>query len=209
MLLDAAKVDKDAADMDLFCAMSLETGPRVGELLGLPWSKVNIKNLDAATIAYSQQGRPVRGGEAVEMSIVPHTKNFRRRTIPISHRLAERLRDRKESNPGALFVFADPERPNQPMHYDYVKNGIDRIAKAAGLSDNVDEQGLPIKNPGPHDLRHTFATMAANELNPLMGLADLAYMLGDNKDTVAKHYLHHNDGRLRAHMESAVASGLV
>lgn len=126
------------------------TGVRRGEALGLRWSDVDLKN---HTLSVAQTITTV--GHRVVVS-PPKSDRSRRRlgldpdTVRVlqDHKHAQE-RDRKllGVEPSVL-VFTDED--GGPIHPSAVTRRFKRLVKASGLP--------PLK--GPHDLRHTWASLA-------------------------------------------------
>ncbi len=91
-------------------AMGYYTGMRLGEILGLRWSNVDLAN--------------------AEVRLDPGTtKNDEPRTIPLAGELLEMLRIERERSSGSAFVFT---RAGQPIRS--LKNAWRSATKHAGLS---------------------------------------------------------------------------
>lgn len=127
------------------------TGMRRGEAVGLRWSDID---LDRGTVSVNQSVTTV--GTKVVFS--PPKSDRRRRLVLdrdtvrvlIAHRDAQR-RDREllgapvgRGDP----VFAEPD--GQPIHPDVVTRRFKTLVRQSGLP--------PLR--GPHDLRHTWASLA-------------------------------------------------
>lgn len=128
------------------------TGLRRGEALGLRWSDID---LDRGAVSVSQSVTTV--GSRVVVS-APKSDRSRRRLaldadtvgVLVAHREAHR-RDRAliGSKPGRTDpVFAEPD--GRPVHPDAVTQRFKTLVRRSGLP--------PLR--GPHDLRHTWASLA-------------------------------------------------
>ncbi|MCY1213649.1 Tyrosine recombinase XerC [compost metagenome] len=125
--------------------LSLETAMRRGELLQLHWQNID---LDSQT------------------AFLPMTKNGTARTVPLSRRAVDLLRELPRCIDGSVFPI------NAPAHHKAFK----RACKRAGL---VDLHW--------HDLRHTAITRLATKLPNLI---ELAAVSGHRSLTMLKRYYH-------------------
>jgi integrase len=135
---------------------AIHTGLRRSELLSLRWNNINFDHrLVTVEAAYS------KSGEA--------------RSVPMSLRLTETLRQIKIANPSSL-VFLDSE--GKP--YRNVTTAFDSAAKRAGIQDFTF-----------HNLRHTFASRL------VMGGVDLTTMrelMGHKHIKMTLRYAHLSPG---------------
>jgi integrase len=128
------------------------TGLRRGEALGLRWSDVD---LDRATLSVSQTITTVNNQIAVTP---PKSDRSRRRigldpdtvrVLRVHRRDQDRDRELLGSGPrSGPLVFAEPD--SAPIHPDYVTRHFKTLVRRSGLP--------PLR--GPHDLRHTWASLA-------------------------------------------------
>lgn len=125
--------------------LSLETAMRRGELLALRWSNINLED---------------------QTAFLPMTKNGTARTVPLSRKAVDLLRDLPRCIDGSVFPI------NAPAHHKAFK----RACKRAGL---VDLHW--------HDLRHTAITRLATKLPNLI---ELAAVSGHRSLTMLKRYYH-------------------
>ena len=100
----------------------------------------------------------------------------RRVPVPVSKRLRPVLED--------LFTRRDPVKPHVLGGSGSTRKSFERLREAHGFD------GLT-----RHDLRRTWATLRAQRG---VSLYDIAGVLGDNYETVAKHYAHHAPDHLRS-----------
>lgn len=144
---------KDSSEPHLyeFVVLALQSGARAGELQGLDWSDIDFN----------------RG-----VAILEHTKNRRRRTIPIRGLALELLRDRRGIS-GPVFHSADGRVP-----FDYSKPFREAVS------------GAGIENFRFHDCRHTAASALAQAGCSLLEIAEL---LGHQSLTVTQRYAHLTD----------------
>jgi integrase len=154
--LDAEQARKflHAARGDRFEALyvlSLTTGLRMGEALGLRWSDVD---LDAGTLRVNRQVQRMRGGGGLVFS---EPKNASRRTLELPQRAVEALRSHRKKQAEEKLRTAD-----------YADSGL---VFATGKGTPIDAQNIINRFFKPllkraelpdirwHDLRHTYATL--------------------------------------------------
>ncbi|WP_024973484.1 tyrosine-type recombinase/integrase [Ralstonia pickettii] len=125
--------------------LSLETAMRRGELLGLRWSNINIDD---------------------QTAFLPMTKNGTARTVPLSRKAVDLLRELPRCIDGRVFPI------NAPAHHAAFKRACNR----AGLMDFH-----------WHDLRHTAITRLAAKLPNLI---ELAAVSGHRNLAMLKRYYH-------------------
>jgi site-specific recombinase XerD len=156
----------------VICDLLLNSGLRAAELCSLRIQDTPI----------------ILGIPAIE---VHNGKGGKNRTVPISNRLAEVLRDYIENlRPRTLpstGIRADD--PGKPVFYSrnqchFTPNGIYRIVRRAGELAGIR------KRVRPHILRHTFATHA---LSTGAITIDVQRMLGHTALTTTQIYLHSLD----------------
>jgi len=97
----------------------------------------------------------------------------RRVVVPLSQRLRPVLLAAKMLDPGGMFVLGTNGSTRRGFEMFREKHGFDCTR---------------------HDLRRTFATLKAQRG---VSMFDLAGLLGDNPETVSKHYAHHAPDHLR------------
>ena len=125
------------------------TGLRAGELCGLRGARVDLgrRRLEVATVRYDA-GRFGRGYK-------PRPKSTAGiRSIPLAALVVEELRRRRPAERSSL-LFPDASRYR--LRHAYLR--AVRAARTQG-------QFLGLDLRGPHDLRHTFATLAGGRRHP-------------------------------------------
>jgi integrase len=131
--------------------LSLTTGLRMGEALGLRWSDID---LDAGTLRVNRQVQRMRGGGGLVFS---EPKNASRRTLELPHRAVEALRSHRKKQAEEMLRATD-----------YEDSGL---VFATGKGTPIDAQNIVNRYFKPllkraelpdirwHDLRHTYATL--------------------------------------------------
>lgn len=162
-LLQAGR--KDPADYEWYCMIlcALQTGMRIGELLALKWSSVDL-------IA----GRLVVR-ERFHKGILDTPKSGQNREIPLEPGLVSALRALKHLR--GQWVFCD-ER-GEPHKWAKATWGLQRVARRAGL-EGWDRLGF-------HELRHTFASHLVMKGAPLKAVQEL---LGHATIELTLRYAH-------------------
>jgi integrase len=163
--LSAPKAGERASRIHRFAWIAAETASRRAAIETLEWRQVDLK---AGVIRFAdEQTGKVR-------------KRKRRVTVPISSRLMERLVAWKAEAVSELVL--------DNAHNIYGA-WIQLIAEAARVSGDTSILDLT-----PHDLRRTWATLAAKAG---VSMWDIAGILGDSLPVVIKHYAHHSPDYLR------------
>ncbi len=141
-----------------FVRLALSTGCRKNELLGLDWARVDFER---ATLTLEAK----------------HTKNGKRRIVPLGSGALSALRDQQDWGQrhcqGSVWVF--PSWTGE-RRIGTLQKGFDAACERAGIED------FRI-----HDLRHTFASWLVMEGVSLYVLKDL---LGHSSITVTERYAH-------------------
>lgn len=155
---------------ELFIWIALETAARQQAILDLTWDRVDF---ETGMLVLEDPGRR-------------KTKKGRA-TIPISNALRPVLKRAKAEAKTDLVMG----------HKGKVWSTIQRIAIAAGFSDQTVQAGAKPKSTGisPHVFRHTAATMMARRG---VSLYLIAKVLGNSHRMVEKHYAKHQPDDLLA-----------
>ena len=164
-LIEAAKVlprdGHPAFHLADFIVLALHTGCRSGELLGLEWDRVDLRN------------------NLIRLE-AKHTKSGKGRSVPINGSaravLLNRARHRAEHCPDSpwVFVHSNPHWKGQRIHS--VKKAFAAACKRAQLEDCT-----------PHTLRHTCASWMVMAGRPLMEVRDI---LGHSTVKMTERYAH-------------------
>ncbi len=152
--------------------LCLYTGLRIGELLALTWSDID---LSAGTIAVNRScyDGTDQDGKFCRFTDTPKTASSKR-VIPIPRQMLAVLRQRKK-NSNSNYVVAD-------------ENGHPVLVRSYQRSFELLLKKLGIKRKGFHSLRHTFATRA---LECGMDVKTLSEILGHKNPTVTlNRYVH-------------------
>ena len=120
--------------------IDLVTGLRRGELLGLKWDDIDLKN----GVLHVRRQVMRQEGKMVEAPL--KTKNSYR-SVSLGADAIEVLEQQKKKAGSSEYVFPSPT--GGPMSPDSVLHMLQRVLKRAGL-----------ERVRFHDLRHTFATLA-------------------------------------------------
>lgn len=167
-ILIAMTAPKDGERMSRlhrFIWIAMETASRRAAVETLKWDQVDLL---AGTIKFQDEGPRVR-------------KKKRRVPVPISSRLRPALWRMMAEKTGPLVLDGDTE-----IYQAWIAL-MKRAAKWTG-----DDSYL---GKVPHDLRRTWATLAAGAG---VSLWDIAGILGDSMAMVSKHYAHHVPDYLRS-----------
>ena len=161
-LLTQAK-SSDAPHLLDFLRLALNTGMRRGEMLGLDWCRIDFDN---ARILL----------EGI------HTKNGKRRYVPLNQGALDALKSRKH--------YRDKFAPDSAKVF-VQKNGKPVVQINFAFRQCCEKSG--IEDFRIHDLRHTFASWLVSEGVPLSELRDL---LGHSSIVQTERYAHLAPGRL-------------
>ena len=163
--LSSPKAGERASRIHRFVWIASETASRRAAVETLEWRQVDMK---AGVIRFAdEQNGKVR-------------KRKRRVTVPISSRLMEQLAAWKAEAVSDLVL---DDSSGVSRHWTSL------IVKAARVSNDSSLIDLT-----PHDLRRTWATLAAKAG---VSMWDIAGILGDSLPVVIKHYAHHSPDYLR------------
>lgn len=151
--------------------LSLYTGLRVGELIALEWSDVDLSNGTISVIKSCRDSWNKNG--YVKLFDTPKTENSRRK-IPIPVQLLPYLRDLKKHSANNFVVCGSGGKEISVRSYQRTFELI--------------LNGLKIPHRGFHALRHTFATRA---IESGMDVKSLSKILGHKNSTVTlNRYVH-------------------
>jgi integrase len=172
------------AQLRLFVEFAVQSGMRTGELLGVSWADIDtVQN----TVYVHQQLICCNKKQYIQ----DETKNRKPRTITIPQRVIDLLSEYK--------ILQQQERERM----GWADNGMVFIHHKTGdlITKNAPRNWLEsfckkhdFRYLSPHSLRHFFATVLYKETKDV---ALVAEVIGDEKATVMKYYVHAEDGAER------------
>nr|WP_024835543.1 site-specific integrase [Clostridium sp. 12(A)] len=180
--------------------LALETGMRIGELCGLQWSDVDLKNktinVQHTLCYFSKDGKYL-----FEMHDTKTSNG--KRIIPLTTKAVMALKKQKTQKQEIIFdkkealegyenlVFVT--KNNQPTQLFLIKESLGLIIK------NIQKEDVHFKHFTPHTFRHTFATRAIeNGMQP----KTLQHILGHGTLKMTMDlYCHVTEDTLFAEME--------
>ena len=169
-------------DLHVLWRLLLDTGMRIGEALALGWEHVQ---LDPAPARVRIERTLTRSGKAWYVGNATKTKRSRR-TLTIQPETASSLRSWRAAQDARRATFG-PYWQDTGLVFDrgggdmmHTNFAADRLAEACVAAQ--------VPRRTPHELRHTFTTLAAQRGVPLKLIAD---RLGHaNTDLIAGIYAH-------------------
>jgi integrase len=144
--------------------LALQTGMRLGELLGLRPEDCDLQRLEIHIRRSYTHGK------------ISTPKNHRLRAIPITQECGRRLQAHLDGCDGSKYVFSDE---NGILNKQKVRDPLVRAYEAAGIHDH---------KRGWHILRHTYATQMAG--SGAVTLRDLQRLLGHHSIEQTERYAH-------------------
>lgn len=184
--------------------LALNTGMRIGEIIGLTWDCVDLQNgiiHVEKTLCYI----PNNGTAIYEFH--PPKSKAGKRNIPMSKLVKEVLQEQriwrndvqKRFEPQEGFedlVFTS--KTNHPIHPANVKGAINYMVKKI----NAEDVGIKIEHFTPHSFRHTFAT---NCIAKGMRPKTLQKLLGHNSLQMTMDlYCHVRDETIKEEMSAVI-----
>jgi integrase len=143
-LVDAARTDGTAAF--LIVLLGGEAGLRCGEIMALEWTDVDLAKRQLTVARSEWKGH------------VTTPKGGRLRYVPLTHRLAEALREARHLRGARVLLDGD----RKPLTQKVVQGIVARTARRAHIA------------PGVHVLRHTFCSHRAMKGAPARAIQELA-----------------------------------
>ena len=169
--------------------MALNTGMRMGEIIGLTWDSIDFDN-----------------GDAIYEFHPPKSKAGKRR-IPMSKQVKEMLLEQKQWHDNlakrfnAVPGFEDlvfTSKTNRPLNASNIKDSINYLVARI----NIGNPDINFQHFTPHCLRHTFAT---NCIEKGMRPKTLQKLLGHNSLQMTMDlYCHVHDDVLKEEMAAII-----
>lgn len=157
-----------------FVAFMLHVGTRNGEAIGLRVKNVNFETME---ICIDSSLSRTREGSHVAARVLKETKNSNTRYIPMDKYLCDLLRPLCKGRKATEYVFVTQK--GNPID--------DRMFQRRVFKPLLKK--LEIEMRDLYACRHTFATRAVQQgMKP----HEVAYLMGDNVDTVLETYFHNN-----------------
>lgn len=148
----------------------LYTGLRIGELLALEWTDID---LEKGLLSVNKSSRDNKSGKGGKRIVDTPKTNTSRRVIPLPRQLIPLLKKHRH-NTNTIWVVSDKGQPISTRSY---QRSFELLLKNAG-----------VEHKGFHALRHTFATRA---IECGMDVKTLSEILGHKNPTVTLNlYVH-------------------
>lgn len=184
--------------------MALNTGMRMGEIIGLTWDSIDFDNgmiSVTKTLCYLPNN-----GDAIYEFHPPKSKAGKRR-IPMSKQVKEMLLEQKQWHDNlakrfnAVPGFEDlvfTSKTNRPLNASNIKDSINYLVARI----NIGNPDINFQHFTPHCLRHTFAT---NCIEKGMRPKTLQKLLGHNSLQMTMDlYCHVHDDVLKEEMAAII-----
>lgn len=161
----------DKRDKMFGVILCLYTGLRIGELLALEWSDIDLNKGELTVTKTCYDGKD-ENGKSCRLTGTPKTDSSKR-TIPISKQLIPMLKERKKRSVSKYVVGEG----NKAISVRSYQRSFELLL-----------QKQKISHHGFHALRHTFATRA---IECGMDVKSLSEILGHKNPTITlKRYVH-------------------
>ena len=150
--------------------LCLYTGLRIGELLALEWSDVN---LEKGLLYVNKSSRDNKNGKGEKRIVEAPKTNTSRRVIPLPKQMIPLMKKQKQKA-NSIWIISDKGAPLTTRSY---QRSFELLLKSAG-----------VEHKGFHALRHTFATRA---IECGVDVKTLSEILGHkNPEITLKRYVH-------------------
>jgi len=167
--------------------LCLHTGIRVGELCGLRWRDIDLREnvLHIRGTMQRVQDQFLSNGARTKVIITEPKSSCSVRGIPLPIWLVKKLRAVQCANPGAYFLTGSSDSFIEPRNMQYKFKGY--------------QKSCGVKSLGFHALRHTFATRCVENGFELKSLSEI---LGhSNVNITLNRYVHSSMDLKRQQME--------
>ena len=163
--------------LEILFLIALSTGLRLGELLGLKWSDIDINTGMLTVNRTLSRVKNQATGKYEIIEQIPKTKNSNR-VIPIPTNILAKLKEHKKVQGKQRLLVGEAYINNNYVFTDYIGNPVDDKRPGRNLKTILTKLDIePIKF---HALRHTYATrLFENNVPPktvqvLMGHYDIS-----------------------------------
>lgn len=145
-------------DLELLYIVTLGTGLRIGEVLGLKWSDISFKDNTLTVNRIVQRITDIKGDGSRHMHIVESTPKTKHsvRTIPIPSNIVSKLKNHKKNQNELILLLGNDYHNNDYVFCDKLGNVLDPNRPNKTLARILKNNN--IKNISFHGLRHTYAT---------------------------------------------------
>lgn len=175
---DREKIYLAAAPADLHdvAILLLDTGLRISEGLTLEWNQVHLDAVDGASLGYVTVLRQ-------------HSKNSRKRNIPLTAGAVSMLRTRRPATAGLVFHGSDGE----PLYQTWLNQQHSALRTLLKLPEEF----------VPHSLRHTYGTRLGESGADAFTIMRL---MGHSSVTISQRYVHPSPESLEKAVQRLEAS---
>lgn len=164
-----AKAKETNTQLYLIVLIGLETGMRIGEILGL-----RIIDVQGTAITIVQQVQPAMPEDAAQFSFRKPKSDASQRTVYMSEAAAAQLREYLTTQPKNTYELVFADKKGKPHRYNTIARFLDRI-----------QTSIDIPPRTFHALRGTAASWLSKQGVPLK---DIQTMLGHSSASVTLQY---------------------